>query len=58
MPLFALVCPDLQKARHPILDSAGVVTDVEKVRDRNVLLATIIAAIREFPLTPAKWQVP
>ena len=31
MPLFAVVCPDLQKVRHPILDSAGVVRDVEKL---------------------------
>jgi hypothetical protein len=31
MPLFAVVCPDVQKARHPVLDSAGVVRDVEKV---------------------------
>ena len=30
---------------------------VEKVHDRNVLLAAIIAAI-EFPLTSAKWQLP
>ena len=29
IPLFAVVCPDLQKARHPILDRAGVVRDVE-----------------------------
>jgi hypothetical protein len=31
MPLFAVVCPDVQKARHPVLDSAGVVRDVEKL---------------------------
>jgi hypothetical protein len=41
MPLFAVVCPDVQKARHPVLDSAGVVRDVEKLDLKKMLRKTL-----------------
>ena len=46
------MCSKLSKQDHlKFLDTAGVLRDVEKVRDRNELLAAIITAI-EFFLSP------
>ena len=46
IPLFAVVCPDLQKARHPVLDSAGVVRDVERAIKMGKALI-VVAKISE-----------
>jgi hypothetical protein len=51
-------CRSFALPSQPHSASALLDVGVEKVRDRNVFLAAIIAARRVFPLPSTKWQLP